>query len=123
MKKISTKNLYLCELRQILNEDYDILTTNHTVYFTDEIKYIYANKFTPGIYDKFTDVFTRSVHSKWNAAGLSSGDWCVRRCTPVITDFKYVSLDILAQSLKELNPTFFEPKVEKKNIKQRILNK
>lgn len=113
MKKISTKNLYLCELRQISKEDYKVLTTERSVYFTNEKKFVFANE--SGDYE-FTDVFTGTVYLKWNDLALSSGDWCVKKCTPVITDYKYVSLDILVQSLKELNPTFFKPKVEKKNL-------
>jgi len=130
MKIISTKNLYLCELRKIIKEEYNILTTATKIYYADEKKYVFAIKSRPWTYDKFTDVFTGTVYLKYDNGELSCGEWCVRESTPVITDHKFVSLSILSQALRELNPTFFKPikndnVVSKKleNVKRKILKK
>ena len=106
MKKISTKNLFLCELRQVV-EKIGSYSSGYEVYFSDDKKYIFAKRTAGATQVRYVDVFTKS--SFYNVGQVTSceGEWYVKSSYPVITDYKYVSEDILIGALKECNPTFF----------------
>lgn len=106
MKKISTKNLYLCELRQV-SEKIGSGSMGYDVYFSDDKKYIFAKRSTSGVYVRYIDVFTKSSFFNVGQVTSCEGEWYVKSSYPVITDYKYVSEDILIGALKECNPTFF----------------
>ena len=106
MKKISTKNLFLRELRQVV-EKIGSYSSGYEVYFSEDKKYIFAKRSAGTTQVRYVDVFTKS--SFYNVGQVTSceGEWYVKSSYPVITDYKYVSEDILIGALKECNPTFF----------------
>lgn len=117
MEKISTENLYLCILKQIMKREYHSPTI-HTTYFNPEERYILARK--NKILEEYTDIFTNTTYLYGTDYDLKEGEWGVRTEIPCITNAQYITEEEALEILTTKNTNFMVINREIPKKKRRI---
>lgn len=107
---MKTKNLYLCQVKNITNIDskyLEFLTVETTTYVDDDSRYILArlSKYEDGTKGCFKDAFTGTRFLRLGDSNLRKGDSCVIATRPIVTNKKYLKNKDALEILKYLNPT------------------
>lgn len=116
-KMISSENLYLCKIRQVVISDSDYSSSLGTTY-----RFVFCK---PDPYNKiyFYDVFTKTKYKVYGDLFCDYGQWQIECTEPIVTDKRWIPDSVLVEFLKEVNPKFFEVKKTKTKSLKKTTNK
>ena len=113
---VSTKDLYLLELRKVIKvEVIDSNETSRISYYSQDSKYACGRK--SKYYNKYTDVFTKTTYIS-NEYTDKVGTWVVVESRPMLTDRKHVNKKAIKSALDEFNGIVKEKSKTKQKIKK-----
>ena len=120
MKIISTKNLYLCTLKQVQYKDYH--RTYDETFTKKEKKYILAKKEQDGskYKDVYIDIFTQTPYKYITDFDLVVGDWGVTSMIPCITNARFITEEQALEILESENTNFITFNKKETKAKKRV---
>lgn len=96
-KWISTKDLYLVTLQQLVNVEYDDRTSKTTYIMPKR----YIHRICRRKNDKYYDIFTETLYQPIHKT--EQGSYGISKSTPLMYNKKFVSLEELSNKFAETN--------------------
>lgn len=115
MKKISTKNLYLCTLNQVQYRNY--YAEYKQTFTKKDKKYILAKKVKDSYKDLYIDIFTKTPYKYITDPFLEIGDWGITSMIPCITNVSFITEEQALEILESKNTNFITFNHSKKRVR------